>query len=152
MQYWGPLFSLEVRTYRWCTVPALYQCFNDDSPAAPSVDANEGSNPTEVVMADFEKRLACVIKADGTIARGYMIESCQLTGENEYVITWKIPLQGEAKTNFAGTIGSALTEPVEPGFITVGLSADPRKMQVRTYDVKGAPAKRSFHIACFRDQ
>ena len=37
-------------------------------------------------MAEFEKRLACVIAADGSIARGYMIESCELKGENEYVI------------------------------------------------------------------
>lgn len=28
-------------------------------------------------MAEFEKRLACVIRADGTIARGYMIDKCQ---------------------------------------------------------------------------
>jgi len=103
-------------------------------------------------MAEFEKRLACVIKADGSIDRGYMIDSCELKGENEYTITWKIALQGDAKTNFAGTIGSAPSEPVEPGFITVGLSSDPRKMQVRTYDVSGKPAKRSFHIACVRDQ
>jgi hypothetical protein len=48
-------------------------------------------------------RLACVINADGTIARGFMIEPCGLRGENEYVITWKLPLQGEAKTNFSGT-------------------------------------------------
>jgi hypothetical protein len=33
-------------------------------------------------------------------------------------------LQGEAKTNFAGTIGSAMGELVEPGFITVGLTDD----------------------------
>jgi len=103
-------------------------------------------------MAEFEKRLACVIKADGSVTRGFMIESCELKGNNEYTITWKIPLQGEAKTNFAGTIGSALGEPVEPGFITVGLGSDPRKMQVHTYDVSGKPARRSFHIACFRDQ
>jgi hypothetical protein len=103
-------------------------------------------------MAEFEKRLACVIGADGSIARGYMIESCELKGENQYTITWKVPLQGEAKTNFSGTIGSALSEPVEPGLITVGLSQDPNKMHVRTYDVSGKPAKRSFHIACFRDQ
>jgi hypothetical protein len=103
-------------------------------------------------MAEFEKRLACVIKADGSIERGYMIDSCELKGENEYTIAWKIPLQGEAKTNFAGTIGSGLSEPVEPGFITVGLSSDPRKMRVHTYDVSGKPAKRPFHIACFRDQ
>ena len=38
-------------------------------------------------MAEFEKRLACVIAADGSIARGYMIESCELVGANEYVIT-----------------------------------------------------------------
>lgn len=63
-------------------------------------------------MAEFEKRLACVINADGTIARGYMIERCELQGENRYVITWKVALQGEAKTNFAGTIGSSLDEAV----------------------------------------
>ena len=57
-------------------------------------------------MAEFEKRLACVIAADGSIARGYMIESCELVGANEYVITWKVPLQKEAKTNFSCVIGS----------------------------------------------
>jgi hypothetical protein len=104
-------------------------------------------------MADpgFVNRLACVIKADGSIARGYMIESCELKGENEYTVTWKIPLQGEAKTNFSGTIGSALDEEVAPGLITVGLAKDPRKMIVHTYDVAGRPAKRPFHIAAFRD-
>ena len=103
-------------------------------------------------MAKFENRLACVIGSDGTIARGYMIDKCETKGENEYLITWKIPLQGEAKTNFAGTIGSAMEEQVEPGFITVGLTADPSQMQVHTYDVSGKPARRSFHIACFRDE
>jgi hypothetical protein len=103
-------------------------------------------------MAEFEKRLACVIRADGSIARGYMIDKCELKGENEYIITWKIPLQGEAKSNFAGTIGSAMDERVEPGLITVSLMKDPSKMQVHTYDVSGKPAKRPFHIACFRDQ
>ena len=103
-------------------------------------------------MAEFEKRLACVIKADGSIARGYLIDSCKLNGVNEYIITWKVPLQVEAKTNFAGTIGSAMDEKVEPGFITVGLTKDPKEMQVNTYDVMGKPAPRSFHIAAFRDQ
>src|SRR5262249_3970276 len=103
-------------------------------------------------MAEFEKRLACVIKADGTIVRGYMIDSCKKDGVNEYTVTWKVPLQGEAKTNFAGTIGSAMGEPVEPGFITVGLTNDARQLQVHTYDTSGKPAPRSFHIAAFRDQ
>ena len=40
---------------------------------------------------------------------------------------------------------------VEPGFCTVGLMADPMKMRVHTYDVVGKPAKRPFHLACFRD-
>jgi hypothetical protein len=102
-------------------------------------------------MAEFQNRLACVINADGSIVRGYMIDKCELKGENEYVITWKVPLQGEAKTNFAGTIGSATNERVEPGLITVGLMNDQSKMQVHTYDVSGKPAKRPFHIACFRD-
>ena len=103
-------------------------------------------------MAKFENRLACVIKADGSIARGYMIDKCEAKGEGEYIITWKIPLQGEAKTNFSGTIGSAMDEAVEPGLITVGLTQDPNQMQVHTYDIGGKPAKRPFHIACFRDQ
>jgi len=100
----------------------------------------------------FINRLACVIKSDGSIARGYMIESCELKGENEYTITWKIPLQGEAKTNFSGTIGSALDEEVAPGLITVSLAKDPKRMIVRTYDATGKPARRPFHIAAFRDQ
>ena len=102
-------------------------------------------------MAEFEKRLACVINADGTVARGYMIERCELQGENRYVITWKVALQGEAKTNFAGTIGSSLDEAVAPGLITVGLTKDPHQMQVHTYDPAGKPARRPFHIAVFRD-
>ena len=80
-------------------------------------------------MAEFEKRLACVIAADGSIARGYMIDRCELVGANEYVITWKVPLQKEAKTNFSCVIGSAEQEMVEPGFCTVGLMADPMKMR-----------------------
>jgi hypothetical protein len=102
-------------------------------------------------MAEFEKRLACVIKADGSIARGFMIDSCKRNGTNEYIITWKIPLQGDVKTNFAGTIGSALEEKVEPGFITVGLTDDPKQLQVHTFDTEGKPAARPFHIAAFRD-
>jgi len=103
-------------------------------------------------MADFEHRLACVIAADGSIARGYLIDRCELVGVNEYVISWKIPLQNEAKTNFACVVGSVAQEAVEPGFCTVGLMADPMKMNVHTYDVTGKPAKRSFHLACFRDE
>jgi hypothetical protein len=72
-------------------------------------------------------------------------------GVNGYVITWKSPLQGAAKTNFAATIGSAMEEQISPGFITVGLASDPSQMHVHTYDVSGKPAARSFHIACFRD-
>ena len=85
--------------------------------------------------------IALVINADGTIARGYMIERCELQGENRYVITWKVALQGEAKTNFAGTIGSSLDEAVAPGLITVGLAKDPHQMQVHTYDPAGKPAR-----------
>ena len=103
-------------------------------------------------MAKFENRLACVIDAGGSIVRGYLIDSCKRNGTNEYIITWKIPLQGEVKTNFAGTIGSALEEKVEPGFITVGLTDDPKQLQVHTFDKTGKPAARSFHIAAFRDE
>jgi hypothetical protein len=110
-----------------------------------------GSRSAET-SANFEHRLAGVFKADGTIVRGYLVDSCTLKGVGEYLITWKLPLQGEVKTNFAATIGSALDEPVEPGFITVGLTSDPRQLRVRTYDITGKPAARPFHIAAFRDQ
>ena len=50
-------------------------------------------------------------------------------------------------------IGSAAFEAVEPGICTVGLMQDdPMKMHVHTYDVSGKPAKRSFHLACVRDE
>jgi hypothetical protein len=58
-----------------------------------------------------------------------MIESCKLVGANEHVITWKVPLQKEAKTNFSCVIGSVAYEDVEPRFCTVGLLADPLKMR-----------------------
>ena len=103
-------------------------------------------------MPEFENRLACVIRADGSIARGYMIDSCKRNGTNEYIITWKLPLQGEVKTNFAATLGSAMGEPVDPGFITVGLTNDAKQLQVHTFDTSGKPAARPFHIAAFRDQ
>jgi hypothetical protein len=102
-------------------------------------------------MVEFEKRLACVIKADGTVARGHMIDECGFDGVNQYTIRWQVPLQHAAKTNFSATIGGALDEPVLPGLITVGLSKDPAEMQVHTYDPSGEPAARSFHIACFGD-
>ena len=104
------------------------------------------------MAADFINRLACVINANGTIARGYMIESCELRGESEYIITWELPLQGEAKTNFSATIGSGMFEAVQPGLITVGLCESPNQMQVHTYDTSGKPARRPFHIAAFRDR
>lgn len=102
-------------------------------------------------VVEFEKRLACVIEADGTIARGYEIATCAFDGTNKYTIHWQVPLQGAVKTNFSATIGSALDEPVLPGLITVGLGKDPAEMQVHTFDPSGRPAARSFHIACFRD-
>jgi hypothetical protein len=102
-------------------------------------------------MTSFENRLACVIHADGSIVRGYLIEDCQFDGTNEYTITWQVPLRGEVKTNFAGTIGSATDEEVSPGLITVGLGQEPNQMRVHTFDPDGNPAARSFHIACFRD-
>jgi hypothetical protein len=104
-------------------------------------------------MSNFDHRLACVIASDGSVVRGYKIGKCDVGGThgNEYVLTWEVPLQGEAKTNFACTVGSAEFEPVEPGFCTVGLMKDPNQMWVHTFDSSGTPAPRSFHLACFRD-
>ncbi len=44
-----------------------------------------------------------------------------------------------------------MTEPVEAGLITVSLDADPKKMVVHSFNYKGEPAARPFHIAAFRD-
>jgi hypothetical protein len=103
-------------------------------------------------MAEFEKRLACVIKADGTIARGYMIDKCEFDGVNAYTITWKISLQKEAKTNFAGTIGSAQDEPVLPGLITVGLAKDPFQMRVLSYCMLPRSVKSDTDLQSFPDR
>ena len=87
-------------------------------------------------MSEFEKRLACVIRADGTTARGHMVDTCEFDGiNNKYTIGWGTPLQGVAKTNFAATVGSVLDEPVAPGLITVGptgFGAIPAQTQQRS--------------------
>ena len=77
-------------------------------------------------MADFEGRLACVIGADGTIARGYRIDKCEHTGTGDHTISWQDEL-------------------------TVGLLADAQEMRVRTYALSGEAADRPFHLAVFRD-
>jgi hypothetical protein len=103
-------------------------------------------------VAQPENRLACDIRSDGVILQGNMIQSCELKGENEYLLTWKVPLQGEAKTHFSAKAGSVLDQPIEPGLVNVEFDQDdPNKMHVRTYDMTGAPAKRTFHIV-FQDQ
>jgi hypothetical protein len=100
-------------------------------------------------MADFEHRLTCVMGADGSITRSYMIERCERPVPTNTSSPGG-PLQNEVKTNFSCVIGSAAEEAVEPAFCTVGLMADLTKMHVHTYDVAGRPARRSFHLACFR--
>ena len=104
-------------------------------------------------MGEFENRLACVIAADGSVVRGYLIEGCRFDGTNAYVLSWGVPLfGGEAKTNFAVTVGSAEQEPVEPGLVTVTIGPKGNEVTVRTYDPQGTPQPRPFHIACFRDR
>jgi hypothetical protein len=41
-------------------------------------------------MTQFEKRLVCVIRADGTIARDYLIDTCEFDEINKYTISWEI--------------------------------------------------------------
>jgi hypothetical protein len=102
-------------------------------------------------LSDFEGRLACVIGADGTIARGYRIVKCDRTGIGDYTISWEDELQGSAKTNFSCVVGSEMYEDVDPGICTVGLLTDAHEMRVRTYAPNGEPADRPFHLAVFRD-
>jgi hypothetical protein len=75
-------------------------------------------------MAEFEKRLACVIKADDA----YMIDSCKFNGVNEYITIWESPLPEAANTNFAAAIDSGMDEDVLPRLITIGLKDDPLQM------------------------
>ena len=103
-------------------------------------------------MAQPENHLACDIRSDGVILQGNMIQSCELKGENEYLLTWKVPLKGEVKAHFSAKAGSVLDQPILPGLINAELDQDdPNKMHVHTYDMSGAPAKRTFHIV-FDDQ
>jgi len=70
-----------------------------------------------------------------------------MTSEGVCVTSWKIPLQGSAKSNFSCVTGSAACESVEAGFCTAGLLENPMKMRVSTCDVTGKPWRRSFHLA-----
>ena len=81
-----------------------------------------------------------------------MIDEREFNGVNEYIFTWKISLQGAAKTKFTATIGRAIDEGILPGLLTVGLRLNPSQIQVRTFDPSGKPAARPFHIARFRAQ
>lgn len=102
-------------------------------------------------MSDFEGRLACVIAADGSIARGYRITDCKKVGTGRYELGWQDELQGSAKTNFSCVVGSTMYEEVEPGVCTVSLVEDKHSMRVCTYAMDGTPADRPFHLAVFRD-
>ena len=65
----------------------LYRCAIAVSPASykyRSTFIKRGE-----AVAEFEKRLACVIDADGRIARGYMIDDCAFDSVNRYTIRWK---------------------------------------------------------------
>jgi hypothetical protein len=98
-------------------------------------------------LSDFEGKLACVIGADGTIARGYRIVKCDRTGIGDYTISWEDELQGSAKTNFSCVVGSTMYEDVDPGICTVGLLPDPHGVRARTY----APNGQAADLAVFRD-
>lgn len=102
-------------------------------------------------MSDSEGRLACIIGADGTIARDYRIVKSECTGIGDYAISWEDELQGFAKTNFSRVVGSTMYEDVDPGIFTVGLLTDPHEMRVRTYVLNGQAADRPFHLTVFRD-
>lgn len=117
----------------------------------PLLMAAQQSKPAAPAEMEFCNRLACVIKADGTIARGFIVEKSGMRRKGDSVITWKQPMQVEAKTSFSGTIGSAMYEPVEPGLITVGLMEDKMQMRLRTYDLSCKTAGTPFHIGAFRD-
>jgi len=45
-------------------------------------------------VADFEGRLACVIAANGKIARGHRIAECPRLGPGDYSICWLDDLRG----------------------------------------------------------
>jgi hypothetical protein len=87
-------------------------------------------------VAEFEKQLACVIEADGTVARGPLIDECRSDGINKYTICRQVPLQHAAKTNLAAAIGGPLDELILPGLITVGRSKIPAEMCVHTYETQ----------------
>jgi hypothetical protein len=78
------------------------------------------------------------VSSERIVRFGYLIDRCELKSANEYVITWKIPLQGTVKANFSCVVGCAKYEPVEPGFCSVRLLEDPMKTRV-------------CPLACFRD-
>ena len=102
-------------------------------------------------MSDSEGSLACIIGADGTIARDYRIVKCECTGIGDYAISWEDELHGSAKTNFSCVVGATMYEDVDPGICTVGLLTDPHEMRVRTYAPNGQAADLPFHLAVFRD-
>ena len=58
-------------------------------------------------MAEFEKRLACVIKADGGIARGYLIDTCKRIGVNETSSHGRSPYRAKLGQTFPEPLAAA---------------------------------------------
>jgi hypothetical protein len=87
-----------------------------------------------------------VVRADGTLARGFQAVSATKLGPGIYQVLFAHDITGSA---YVGTIGLDTTSGVSPSgqMAVVGRFGAPNGVWVQTYDAAGNPADRGFHMA-----
>jgi hypothetical protein len=124
--------------------------------AASSPDPNSRAvrvavDPSATTFKASAQTLFAVVRADGTLARGYGVRSSSLYSDTPgiYKVIFK---RGVAKCADAATLGSAGSTGSPPiGQVgVVGLFGHKAGVFVRTYDSTGAAAGAGFHliVAC----
>lgn len=87
-----------------------------------------------------------VVRADGTLARGFQAVSATRLGTGIYQVLFAHDITGSA---YLGTIGLDTSSGISPSgqMAVVGRAGAPNGVWVQTYDAVGNAADRGFHMA-----
>jgi len=87
-----------------------------------------------------------VVRANGTLARGFAAASATKLGTGIYQVLFAHDITGSA---YLGTIGLDTTSGSSPSgqIAVVGRIGTPNGVFVQTFDAAGRPADRGFHLA-----
>jgi len=101
---------------------------------------------TTAGMPPTAQTFYAVVRADGTLARGFQAVSATRLGTGIYQVLFAHDITRSA---YLGTIGLDTSSGVSPSgqMAVVGRFGAPNGVWVQTYDAAGSPADRGFHMA-----